>query len=1475
MKATPRKNAASTGRRGVVLIIVVGMLAILMLMAATLALMTRMGYKMSVSYSRAQLLDVMTRAVESYCVNVVSVDKYGLDGVPYNYEAGRAPSDGTANDENYDWPGEPWLPGAESESWRRFPCRPYNDVDWASGAYGLRIDTDGGRFPDYMVLWLADTAIQEYSRLAGSDITARFAVYFEDMGGSRIDINAAGTVGGHQNQGIGPFELALASLAVPLPGDMDAAAAGLVSGRLGPNSVAGATGSESGNTAVYDERIPDLVDKDADGDVNPSSTELGNVDDDPAEFSPIYAVDDDSPFCTFDLADLILRREGRSRAANILGSNGAGLDPAGDFGLFTVNSPVTLLAGRPAATDDSFDAALAGDLLNWRFFNPGPGFRQPCARDMREVIRTLPPAALAEFLLDLDPLVKVNGTALTTRTAKAPVIRQVAVNIVDMIDADTIVSTFTDADGLTYFGVENVPYLAECEFAVPLDTSSGIPDPADDPLVPVGKYIKLINPWNEPIAELGRHYRVRLPAYYDTGEGDRPRLRRWVPVDTEINPGSVPYKTYISVPYANDIEIQLDAADVIPARGHYIIADRQETIEALCGGNLPNGAYWSVDARLQYAQECVGRPLGTEDDHKLLRYRVGSGTDEFAPGDIVRTRPIPDGSGSEGIVVLNDTQNMVLLINGLDTGEHFRHDEGLFKGPDAPADTELAVDTSIGTAQPIYDWFEDPPANAGAVETWIKRWWKPGSDPDGKAVFDQVGSDPGLPTVVELLQDDSVIQFSRVGDAAPGTDDDEDDWFVMATDSSLQMVGDPRPSWYGWDPDADGGSGLLVARTDTQLAGPWGAHVWRKQDKQTGLPAGDTADPAWFNVEWKGTGGERVPTGDRWLLMDQEDNVIHSFPPIVYENDFDMDMYTGVTTHETRIMNAGVLPTPGALGFVHAGLPWATLSLGDYGTGLTDMVHLRNFIDYVAAPAYLCETRPGGSDFAVRQTLASLSGIPRRMAIGDFDGDGRLDVAITTSQDKVDIFYGRPRGTLERAPVTSSAVTHAIRNIAVGDFDRDGRADVALACFGGSQVTVLYGQADMGGLDDEGQGPYTVGNSAVGQPIVAADVNADGYLDLVVGNTSDGTLSVLLGQENGTFSVVGQTHALGASPVAIAAGDFDLDGDHDLAAALSLGSGNVSVLLSNGDGTFTDGASRTVAQPPFDIASGDFDGDGRTDLAVSWQIVSDGGIRVFRGQGDGTFQAASQRYVLGTGSHRLACSDFDWDGRADLAVATYMATPTTGRYYLSVLYGRAASPYLGNRREYLPGTVVAGVAGGDLNADGGADLAVIRRSPDRIVALTNTAGAPRVFGRINVNTAPAAVLRTLFKSELSSTLGLDADDLADAIVAERAGGPFRSLDDFFSRMAEQTELFPRMLASGATDPTYGFRTEALARFMSNLITVRTDLWGVRARVQLFRDANASGVWDAGEEIVADKTVYMVIDRSLRPPRIVLKRYGSE
>jgi Bacterial Ig-like domain (group 3)/FG-GAP-like repeat/Abnormal spindle-like microcephaly-assoc'd, ASPM-SPD-2-Hydin len=177
----------------------------------------------------------------------------------------------------------------------------------------------------------------------------------------------------------------------------------------------------------------------------------------------------------------------------------------------------------------------------------------------------------------------------------------------------------------------------------------------------------------------------------------------------------------------------------------------------------------------------------------------------------------------------------------------------------------------------------------------------------------------------------------------------------------------------------------------------------------------------------------------------------------------------------------------------------------------------------------------------------------------------------------------------------------------------------------------------------------TVNTGNMPQGIAIADLNADGKLDMAVANQTDGTVSVLLGNGDGTFTTK-STPSAGSGANWIAMGDFNGDGKLDLAVANlnSTGTGGVSILLGDGTGNFTLHSSPNTGNGPFAIVTGDFNHDGKLDLAISNSISNN--VTILLGNGDGTFTTKAT-YGVGNLPQVIVAGDFNEDGLLDLAVA--------------------------------------------------------------------------------------------------------------------------------------------------------------------------------------------------------------------------------
>lgn len=225
---------------------------------------------------------------------------------------------------------------------------------------------------------------------------------------------------------------------------------------------------------------------------------------------------------------------------------------------------------------------------------------------------------------------------------------------------------------------------------------------------------------------------------------------------------------------------------------------------------------------------------------------------------------------------------------------------------------------------------------------------------------------------------------------------------------------------------------------------------------------------------------------------------------------------------------------------------------------------------------------------------------PAAVILADFNGDGRLDLALANDADNtVSILLGAPGATF--GPQTTYPAGSNPTGLVAGDFNGDGKLDLAVMNSCGdctvspNTVTILLGNGD-GTFQTSGN--YATGGGSIG--IVAADFNGDGKLDLALANEVDSTMSILLGNGDGTFQPQ-TTVAVGRRPYWLAMGDFNNDGKVDL-VTLNIGAGSVSVLLSKGNGTFTrvDSPSGPGSGPSLGaLTVGDFNGDGNLDVVVA------------------------------------------------------------------------------------------------------------------------------------------------------------------------------------------------------------------------------------------------------------------------------------
>jgi len=384
---------------------------------------------------------------------------------------------------------------------------------------------------------------------------------------------------------------------------------------------------------------------------------------------------------------------------------------------------------------------------------------------------------------------------------------------------------------------------------------------------------------------------------------------------------------------------------------------------------------------------------------------------------------------------------------------------------------------------------------------------------------------------------------------------------------------------------------------------------------------------------------------------------------------------------------------------------------------------------------------------------------------GNFTGNGYLGVAVVDqNSDSVTILPGNGDGTFQQGLTVALPQGSGASSIVAADFNNDGRTDLAVASPYLNEVSILLGNGDG-----------TFDSSTIAVPgaypnaIAAGDFTGNGQVDLAVTDLYSSSVTILLGNGDGTFTV-GQTIQLVdpndptnpfLSPTSIVAGNFTSNGHLDLAVADTF-TDQVAVLLGNGNGTFTQGSTISFGEffPPqtMVLMAGDFRNNGLTDLAVASTNPFGDTVDVLLGNGDGTFPVSQETFLgFGVDPYGIVAGNFTNNGILDLATADANGF---GADDYTVYLGNGDGTFQG------PTPYAVGGAGystalvtGDFAGNGRTDLAITKTSPDDVqVVLSNNDGT---------FSSPSVV--DLTRSETPLVADLNGDGAPDVSVVDAAG----------------------------------------------------------------------------------------------------------
>ena len=414
------------------------------------------------------------------------------------------------------------------------------------------------------------------------------------------------------------------------------------------------------------------------------------------------------------------------------------------------------------------------------------------------------------------------------------------------------------------------------------------------------------------------------------------------------------------------------------------------------------------------------------------------------------------------------------------------------------------------------------------------------------------------------------------------------------------------------------------------------------------------------------------------------------------------------------------------------------------------------FLAFATLLQIVLGSAPGSSavDFAPAKTYP-VGTSPSAIVIGDFNGDGKQDIAVANSgSNNVSILLGNGDGTFR--PAENFDAGNSPSAILLGDFNGDGKVDLTLFQTGDPDHTTTGSLSILlGNGDGTFRPPTNTALSAFASTVVVGDFNLDKKADLIVGEIDRSpdthifnlTLSLLSGNGDGTFQAPHMFSTFPNGTNALLAADLNNDGKLDLAVGNGFA---ISILVGKGTGTFLQGVTVALADgfTPDSVQAADLNSAGKQHLVVKSNHFmhsqdSEGPssntdhVSLFLNNGNGTFQAEQILATASKGKSNVFApatgdsldepilGEFNGDRKLDLAyrritLAPFRVPPLPNPTSLEMLLGRADGTMSSALIISDPGP---GLATGNLNGDNLSDLVALGTPNNNVLVLLNTSPA--------------------------------------------------------------------------------------------------------------------------------------------------------